>query len=318
MKLIVQIPCYNEENTLPQTYADIPRRIEGIDEVQVLVIDDGSVDRTVEVARALGVDHIVVHKGNFGLAASFRTGLDMCLKLGADIIVNTDGDNQYAGRDIPKLIRPILDGQADIVIGDRQTDRIAHFSKSRKLLQKMGSSIVRSLSGTDVPDAVSGFRAYSRDAALQTNIVSSFSYTIEAVIQAGKKDLLIASVPVDTNPRTRDSRLFRNAARFIERQANTIVRMYSMYQPLRFFFAVGAVLTLLGIVPIVRFLFFYFSGEGSGHVQSLLLGSAFMVLGFVTFLVALVADLIGFNRRLIETVLEKIRRIELQNREDME
>jgi len=315
MKLIVQIPCYNEEETLPQTVADIPRQINGIDSVEILIVDDGSSDRTVEVARELGVEHIVVNKRNQGLAASFRNGLDMCLKLGADIIVNTDGDNQYAGADIPKLIAPILAGTADIVIGDRQTDTIEHFSKGKKLLQKMGSGLVRSLSGTDVPDVVSGFRAYSRDAALQMNIVSSFSYTIETVIQAGSKQLAVTSVPVETNAKTRESRLFKSIPRFVERQINTIVRMYSMYKPLRFFLLIGSILTLIGVIPTVRFLFFYFSGEGGGHVQSLILGGTFLILGFVTFLMALLADLVGFNRQLIEVVLEKIRRIELQDRD---
>jgi glycosyltransferase involved in cell wall biosynthesis len=311
MKLIVQIPCHNEEETLPQTVADIPRQIQGIETVEVLVVDDGSTDRTVEVAREIGVDHIVINKRKQGLAASFRNGLDTCLKLGADIIVNTDGDNQYAGWDIPKLIAPLLSGQADIVIGDRQTDRIEHFSKSKKLLQKLGSGLVRSLSGTDVPDAVSGFRAYSRDAALQINIVSSFSYTIETVIQAGTKQLAVASVPVETNPKTRESRLFSSVPRFIERQVNTIVRMYSMYKPLRVFFYLGTILMVLGLIPIVRFLYFYVTGDGGGHIQSLILGGTLTILGFITYLIALLADLVGFNRKLLELTLEKVRRLEL-------
>ncbi|MEJ2402605.1 MAG: glycosyltransferase family 2 protein [Xanthomonadales bacterium] len=311
MKVIVQIPCFNEEATLPQTVADIPRQIEGVDTVEVLIIDDGSTDRTVEVAREIGVDHIVINKRNQGLAASFRNGLDMSLKLGADIVVNTDGDNQYAGWDIPKLIAPILDGTADIVIGDRQTDRIEHFSKGKKVLQKLGSGLVRSLSGTEVPDAVSGFRAYSRDAALQMNIVSSFSYTIETVIQAGTKQLAVTSVPVETNAKTRESRLFSSIPRFIQRQVDTIVRMYSMYKPLRVFLAIGILLVVIGSIPIARFLFFYFSGDGAGHVQSLILGGTLLILGFVTFLIGLLADLVGFNRRLIEIVLEKVRRLEI-------
>lgn len=318
MKLIVQIPCYNEDKTLPLTVADIPREIDGIDRVEILVIDDGSTDRTVEVARSIGVDHIIVNKRNCGLASSFRRGLDISLKLGADVIVNTDGDNQYAGWDIPKLVKPIVEGSADIVIGDRQTDTIEHFSQGKKLLQKLGSSMVRKLSGTDVPDTVSGFRAYSRDAALQINIVSSFSYTIETVIQAGKKQLAVRSVPVETNPKTRESRLFKSIPDFLMRQANTIVRMYSMYQPLRVFFVIGLVLTVLGIIPILRFLFFYFSGDGGGHIQSLVLGGTFTILGFITFLIALVADLIGFNRQLLETALEKIRRLELQGASESE
>ena len=311
MKVFIQIPCFNEEETLPQTVADIPREIEGVDTVEILIIDDGSSDRTTDVAREIGVDHIIVNKRNQGLAASFRNGLDACLKLGADIIVNTDGDNQYAGWDIPKLIAPILDGTADIVIGDRQTDRIEHFSKGKKLLQKLGSGLVRSLSGTEVPDAVSGFRAYSRDAALQMNIVSSFSYTIETVIQAGTKQLAVTSVPVETNAKTRESRLFSSIPRFIQRQVDTIVRMYSMYKPLRVFLAIGILLVVIGSIPIARFLFFYFSGDGAGHVQSLILGGTLLILGFVTFLIGLLADLVGFNRRLIEIVLEKVRRLEI-------
>jgi len=313
MKLIVQIPCYNEEETLPQTVADIPREIDGVDKVEILIIDDGSTDRTVEIAREIGVDHIVINKRNQGLAASFRNGLDMCLKLGAGVIVNTDGDNQYAGWDIPKLIAPVLAGTADIVIGDRQTDRIEHFSKGKKVLQKLGSGLVRSLSGTDVPDAVSGFRAYSRDAALHMNIVSSFSYTIETVIQAGSKQLAVASVPVETNAKTRESRLFSSIPRFVERQVNTIVRMYAMYKPLKVFFFIGLFLVVIGSIPIARFLFFYFSGDGGGHIQSLILGGTFLILGFVTFLIGLLADLVGFNRKLLETALEKIRRLELQD-----
>lgn len=312
MKLIVQIPCYNEEQTLPETYADIPRQVEGIDTVEVLVIDDGSSDDTVRVARELGVDHIVRHKQNFGLAASFATGIEACLKLGADIIVNTDGDNQYAGQDIGRLVQPILQGQADITIGDRQTDSVAHFSAGKKLLQKLGSSVVRRLSGTRVTDTVSGFRAYSRDAALQLNIVSTFSYTVESIIQAGNRKLALRSVPVGTNPKTRESRLYSSVPRFIERQLNTMVRMYGMYQPLRVFFAIGAVLLLVGLIPIVRFLYFYLTGDGEGHIQSLVLGGMLTVLGAVSLLIGLLADLVGFNRKLIEMTLEKVRRLELR------
>lgn len=316
MKLIVQIPCYNEEQTLPQTVADIPRQIEGVDSVEILVIDDGSTDRTVEVARQIGVDHIIRNRTNKGLARSFRAGLDACLKLGADIIVNTDGDNQYAGRDIPKLIRPILEGKADIVVGDRQTDRIEHFSTMKKLLQRLGSGVVRRLSGTDVPDAVSGFRAISREAALRLNIVSPFSYTVEMLIQAGKKHMAIASVPIATNPKTRESRLFRSIPKFIERSLTTMVRMYAMYQPLRFFFYIGLVLLLVGLLPIARFLFYYFTGDGAGHIQSLILGGALVVIGVVTFLIGLLADLINFNRQLLEMTLERVRRLELRDAGD--
>jgi glycosyltransferase involved in cell wall biosynthesis len=312
MKLIVQIPCYNEEETLPQTVADIPREIEGIDEVEILIIDDGSTDRTVEVARELGVDHIVRNKINMGLARTFRRGIEACLHFGANIIVNTDGDNQYAGNDIPKLVQPILEGHADMVIGDRQTAKIEHFSRSKKLLQWLGSGVVRKLAGVWVPDAVSGFRAFSRDAAIQLNIVSSFSYTIETVIQAGKKDIAVASVPVRTNPKTRDSRLFTSIPKFIERQVSTIVRMYAMYQPMKVFFYIGTFLTVLGLIPIIRFLYFYFTSGGAGHLQSLVLGGVFLMMGFIAYLIGLVADLIGFNRQLLEMTLEKVRRMELE------
>ncbi len=311
MKLIVQIPCFNEEHTLPQTVADIPRQIPGLDAVELLIIDDGSTDRTVEVARQLGVDHIVRHKANRGLARTFRTGMDACLRLGADIIVNTDGDNQYCGQDIPALVRPIVEGRADLVLGDRQTDSIAHFSSMKKRLQRAGSFTVRQLSGTNVPDAVSGFRAFSRDAALQLNIVSSFSYTIETVIQAGKKHMAMASVPVRTNPKTRDSRLFKSVPKFIERSLTTMIRMYAMYQPLRFFVYMGSIFMLVGLVPVIRFLIAYFAEGGAGHIQSLILGGALIVIGVVTFLIGLVSDLINFNRQLIEMTLEKVRRIEL-------
>ncbi|MCP5366609.1 MAG: glycosyltransferase family 2 protein, partial [Hyphomicrobiales bacterium] len=307
MKLIIQIPCYNEEKTLPETVADIPRRIDGIDQVEILIINDGSSDRTVEVARQVGVDHIVSNKNNKGLARSFRAGIDACLRLGADIIVNTDGDNQYAGWDIPKLIQPILDGRADIVVGDRQTHKIDHFSGPKKVLQRFGSGVVRRLSETDIPDTVSGFRAFSRDAALQMNVVSPFSYTIETIIQAGKKHLAITSVPIETNPKTRESRLFTSIPKFIERQLSTIVRMYAMYQPMRVFFYIGTVLTVVGMLPIIRFLFYWLLGEGEGHVQSLVLGGILAALGFITYLIALIADLIGFNRQIMEMTLEKVR-----------
>lgn len=316
MKLIVQIPCYNEEHTLPATFHDIPKQIEGVDEVEVLIIDDGSKDKTIEVAKSLGVDHIIINKNNRGLARTFRKGIDECLKRGADIIVNTDGDNQYAGWDIPKLIKPILDGNADVVVGDRKTGQIDHFSPIKKLLQRVGSFVVRQLSGVRVPDAVSGFRAYSREAALQMNIVSPFSYTIEALIQAGKKHMAVASVEVETNEKTRESRLFTSIPKFIERQLTTIVRMYTMYQPLKVFFIIAMILLGLGLIPIIRFLYFYFTGDGNGHIQSLILGGTLTILGFISFLIALLADLMNFNRQLIEHTLEKVRKMELQMLDD--
>lgn len=311
MKLIVQIPCFNEEHTLPQTLADIPRQIEGIDTVEILIIDDGSTDRTVEVARQHGVEHIMQNKKNLGLARTFRNGLDACLHLGADIVVNTDGDNQYAGWDIPKLVKPILDGRADIVVGDRQTNRIGHFSGPKKWLQRLGSKVVRNLSEIDIPDAVSGFRAISREAAMRINIVSSFSYTTEMLIQAGKKHMAVTSVPVETNAKTRESRLFKSIPKFIERQLTTMVRMYAMYQPLRVFFFIGLILGFIGLMPILRFVYLYFTGDGEGHIQSLILGGVLLMMAFISWLVGLVADLINFNRQLMEMTLERVRKLEL-------
>ncbi len=316
MKLIVQIPCFNEEATLPAVLADIPRHIEGIDSVEILIIDDGCTDKTVEIARQCGADYVVHHKRNQGLARTFRTGIDACLRLGADIIVNTDGDNQYSGLDIPQLCVPILQGKAEIVIGDRQTDRIEHFSPLKKILQRLGSSIVRRISTTEVPDVVSGFRAISREAAIQLNIVSPFSYTIEMVIQAGKRHMAIASVPVATNPVTRNSRLYRSVTQFIREQVTTIVRMYAMYQPLKVFFLIGSALFLIGAYPILRFLWFYFSGEGDGHIQSLIVGSALMMMGFMTFTIGLVADLIQFNRQLLEMTLARLKAQEFTREDD--
>lgn len=310
MKLIVQIPCFNEEKTIGQTVGDIPRQIKGIDELKILVIDDGSTDNTIEAARQAGVDYIVKNRGNKGLARTFWKGFDACLKLGADIIVNTDGDNQYHGRDIPKLIIPILEQQADIVVGDRQTNTIAHFSPLKKKLQSVGSFVVRLLSGTQIPDTVSGFRAFTREAAMQLNIVSPFSYTIETVIQAGKKDFVITSVPIGTNPKTRESRLFKSVPDFIERSLTTMLRMYTMYQPFRVFVYIGVLLMAAGIIPAVRFLYFYLGGNGSGHVQSLILSTILFISGFQSFLIGLLADVIGFNRKLIEEALWRVKQIE--------
>lgn len=311
MKLIVQIPCFNEEETLPQVVGEIPRVVAGFDEVEILVIDDGSSDRTAQVARELGVDHLIVHRTNQGLARTFRTGLDAALAFGADVIVNTDGDNQYPGDQIVRLTRPILDGTAHIVVGDRQTATIAHFSAIKRRLQALGSYVVRVLSGTRVPDTVSGFRAISREAALHLNILSPFSYTIEMLIQAGSKQLAVTSVPIRTNPTNRRSRLARSTSQFISRSATTIVRIYSMYRPLRTFFWLGATILAVGAVPIIRFLYLWSIGEGAGHIQSLVLGGVLALAGFMTLMIGLVADLINFNRQLIELTLEKVRRLEL-------
>ena len=314
MKLIIQIPCLNEDGTLATTIAALPKTVAGIDIVELLVIDDGSTDATAEVARACGVHHIVRNKRNLGLATSFRRGLDAALAAGADIIVNTDGDNQYSGADVGALIAPILAGEADIVIGDRQTRGLQQFSALKKLLQWLGSGVVQRLASAPVPDTVCGFRALSRDAALRLNIVSEFSYTTEMIIQAGKKRLAMTAVPIHTNRVERKSRLFQSIPQFVARTLSTMIRTYAMYKPLRVLFFVGVLLTLIGIVPVVRFLYFYALGDGGGHIQSLVIGGAFLVMGFVTFLGGLLADLIAVNRKLLEDLLERVRRAELDRR----
>ena len=316
MKLIVQIPCLNEEFTLPQTVRDIPRQIAGIDQVEILIIDDGSTDRTIEVARELGVDHIITHINNRGLAAAFRTGLDACLRLGADIIVNTDGDNQYHGQDIPKLVTPIVAGKAEIVVGDRQTDKIAHFDLHKKILQKLGSYIVRVLSGANLPDAVSGFRAFSREAAMQLNILTHYSYTVETILQAGKRHLAISSVHVGTNPKTRESRLVKSIPSFVMHQFNTMTRMYAMHQPLRYFFVISSIIMLGGLIPMIRFLSFYMEGKGDGHIQSLIMGSVLLMIGFQVLVMGFLGDVISFNRRLMEDILYRVKKIEIDYLED--
>jgi glycosyltransferase involved in cell wall biosynthesis len=312
MKLIVQIPCYNEAATLPEVVAGIPRRIPGVDSVEILVIDDGSADDTRDVAVRCGVDHIVHNRRNSGLARSFRTGLDTALRLGADIIVNTDGDNQYPGQSIPDLIQPIIEGRADIVIGDRQIAGLRGLRWYKRLLQHVGSRVVAKMSGLEIPDAVSGFRAFSREAALNTNIVSSFSYTIETLIQAGRKHYAVASVPIVTNPPTRVSRLFRSIPEFVVRSISTMLRIYAMYQPLRAYSYFGALLMFLGALPVVRFLIYYFAGQGGGKVQSLIVGAILITLGGLSVMIGLIADLISFNRQLSEMTLERVRKIEMQ------
>jgi glycosyltransferase involved in cell wall biosynthesis len=311
VKLIIQIPCYNEEKTLPITLAHLPREIPGVDQVEVLVIDDGSTDRTVEVARAHGVDHIVRLTNNKGLAEAFMAGLDASLRLGADIIVNTDADNQYNGADIARLVRPILEGKADMVIGDRQVDRVPHFSPVKRKLQKLGSWVVRQVSNTSVPDATSGFRALSREAAMRMNVVSRFTYTLETIIQAGKKNIALTSVPVTTNEKLRESRLFRSNWNYIKRSVSTIFRIYAMYEPLRTFAMIGAMLFGAGVLLGIRFLYYYAIGQGDGHVQSLILAAILTIVGFQVGMIGLLADLIGSNRRLIEDALYRLKRLEL-------
>lgn len=303
IKLIIQIPCFNEERSLPVTVADLPRAIPGVDVIEYLVIDDGSRDRTSQVARELGVHHIVRFTNNKGLARGFMAGIERSLALGADIIVNTDADNQYCGADIATLVQPILEGRADMVVGDRNTDAIAHFSPVKKRLQTFGSWVVRRLSGTEVPDTTSGFRAYSREAALRMNVVSEFTYTLETIIQAGKQAVAITHVPIRTNPMLRESRLFGSIFGYIKRSAATMVRVYTMYEPLKMFSYAGGVLMLLGLIPGLRFVILYFMGDADGHVQSLILSAVLIILGFQVLILGVVADLIGANRKLIENVL---------------
>ena len=312
MKLIIQIPCFNEETTLPETLGDLPRAIEGIGEVEWLVIDDGSTDRTVQVAREHGVHHIVRLTNNRGLAAAFQAGLDASLKLGADIIVNTDADNQYYGGDIPKLVAPILGGQADMVIGDRETDQIDHFSPLKKRLQRLGSAVVRRASGTDVPDTTSGFRAYNREAALQMQVVSKFTYTLESLIQAGKMLVAVDHVPIRTNEKTRESRLFPSMWAYVRRNAVAIFRVYTLYEPLRVFLAAAAVAALIGAVIWTRFLYFYFfSDDPGGHIQSLILGSTLFVVAVQLAALGVIGDILAGTRVIQQRALERVRRMEL-------
>lgn len=313
LKLIIQIPCYNEEKFLPITLKDLPRQVPGVDEVEWLIINDGSTDRTADVAVEMGVDHIISFTNNKGLAEGFMAGLDACLKLGADIIVNTDADNQYNASDIGKLIEPILKGRADVVIGDRQVNHIQHFSFIKKRLQNLGSWVVRQLSGTNIPDTTSGFRALSREAALRMNVVSRFTYTLETIIQAGKKNLALAHVPIGTNGKLRNSRLFKSIPNYIKQSVATILRVYAMYEPLKIFFYIGLCVFGLGVLIGFRFLYFYvFLDQGRGHIQSLILAAILTIVGFQVMIVGLLADLIGANRRLIEDVLYRVRKSELQ------
>ncbi|MCI0493822.1 glycosyltransferase family 2 protein [candidate division KSB1 bacterium] len=312
-KLIIQIPCYNEEKTLPVTLHAIPRSIKGVDKVEILIIDDGSTDRTVEVARENGADHIVKLTNNKGLAEGFLTGLDACLRLDADIIVNTDGDNQYNGADIEKLIEPIVKGKADIVVGNRQVDNIEHFSLLKKKLQHLGSWVVRQVSGTDIPDTTSGFRAFSRDAALKLNVVSKFSYTLETIIQAGKKNIAITHVPVGTNSKMRESRLFKSTYSYIKRSLATIIRIYTMYEPIKTFFLIGGTIFSGGLILSLRYLYFYFFTPfgGQGHIQSVILAAVLFIVGFQVMVIGLLSDVIAANRRLLEDTLYRVKKLEL-------
>jgi glycosyltransferase involved in cell wall biosynthesis len=313
MKLIIQIPCLNEEETLPRTIADLPREVKGFDRVEWLVIDDGSSDRTAEVARELGVEHLIRLTNNKGLAAAFQTGLDAGLKLGADVIVNTDADNQYSAADIPRLVEPILEGRADMVVGDRQVREIEHFSPAKKLLQRLGSWIVRRASGTTVHDTTSGFRAYNREAALQLLVVNNYTYTLESLIGAGRGLVAIEDVPVSTNPRLRESRLIGSTSGYVRRSATAIARAYVRHEPLRVFMLLAAIFALLALGAWTPFLAdFILNGDSSGHIQSLILGAVLAVAAVQMFALGIIGDALGAQRVIAQRVYERVRRLELE------
>lgn len=312
-KLVIQIPCLNEAATLPATLRDLPKEIPGVDVIEVLIIDDGSHDGTSDVAKAHGVHHIVRFRANKGLAAAFAAGIDTSLKLGADYIVNTDADNQYSGQDVSTLLSPLVRGEADVVIGDRNVRTLQHMPWLKRWLQLVGSWVVRQVSNTRVPDTTSGFRAYTREAALRLTIVSDFSYTLESIIQAGKQRMAIAHVPVATNKITRQSRLFESVFAYIRHSAATVVRIYAMYEPLKLFTTTGLVFFLVGLLISLRFLYYYFNGEGQGHLQSLILSAVLMIVGFQVLLIGLMADVISASRKLTEEVLYRIRSLELRS-----
>lgn len=316
LKLIIQIPCFNEAQTLPQTIQALPRSLPGVDVIEYLVIDDGSSDNTAEVARAAGVHHVLCLPRNRGLAAGFVSGLEACLKHGADLIVNTDADNQYNADDIHCLIAPILAGKADIVVGDRGVANLAAFSPIKRRLQVLGSWVIGQASGVNTPDATSGFRAISREAALRTIVLSQYSYTLETLIQAGAHRMAVAHVPVRTNPQTRPSRLMRSIPHYLANSGTTILRAYTMYRPLRVFTAVGVLMILAGLVPGIRFLYYFIVNQGAaGHIQSLILAAVLSIIGFQVLLIGLLADLVGFNRTILEEVLYRLRRLELEQHE---
>ncbi len=307
MKLIIQIPCYNEEEILPKTLSQLPKRVEGFDRVEILVIDDGSTDETAKVARENGADHIVYLSRHRGLAQAYAYGLDACLRLGADVIVNTDADNQYLAKDIVKLVEPILEGKSEMVIGDRNVRTIEHFKPHKRFLQRIGSRVVSATAGFEIPDATSGFRAITRQVALETMVLSNYSYTLETLIQAGAKRTRVSFVPVETNPPERPSRLFRSIQNYLVNSMVTIMRSFTMYRALRIFTIISIVMLLIGSAIGIRFLIYYFKGQGSGMVQSLILAAVFLIVGFITFLIGLIADLVSFNRKILEEVLIRLR-----------
>ena len=311
MKLIIQIPCYNESIVLRETIASLPRNISGIDRIETLIVDDGSTDNTIQIAREAGVDHIV-RQYHQGLAIAFKTGLEACLKNGADIIVNTDADNQYNSEDIELLLMPILSGEAQLVIGDRGVATLELFTPLKRLLQRLGSWVIGLVSGMNTPDATSGFRALTRQAAIHTLVLSEYSYTLETLIQAGAHRIPVAYVPIRTNPPTRPSRLMRSIPHFLTHSSSTILRAYTMYRPLRVFSIMGTICILLGLLPGFRFLYFYLVEGTAGHIQSLILSAILLIVGFQVMLIGLVADLIGFNRKILEEVLFRLRHAELE------
>lgn len=310
MKLIIQIPCYNEAETLEIALNHLPKKIDGIDEIEYLIINDGSRDNTVEVAKNWGVNYVVNFRTNRGLAKGFMAGLDACLRSGADIIVNTDADDQYCGDDIEKLVRPILDGRADMVIGERPIDATEHFSPLKKKLQHIGSWTVRVASKTEIPDAPSGFRALSREAAMRMNVTNEYTYTLETIIQAGRTRMALESVPVRTNPELRKSRLFSSMFSYVKRSMITIVRSFMMYKPLRFFIGIGTVIFMIGVILGLRFLWFFANGAGNGHTQSLILAAVLLMMGFQTCINGLMADLIAANRKLLEDTQYHVRKLD--------
>lgn len=315
MKLIIQIPCFNEAETLEVTLNDLPKHIYGIDEIEYLIIDDGSHDNTAEVAKKWGVHYVVRFRRNKGLAKGFMAGLDACLKNGADIIVNTDADNQYCGADIETLVRPILDKKAHIVIGERPIDDTEHFTPLKKKLQHFGSWVVRKASKTTIPDAPSGFRAYSREAAMRINVINDYTYTLETIVQSGREKMAVMSVPIRTNPELRESRLFHSMWGYIKKSMLTIVRTYLMYRPLYFFFMLGSILALVGVGFFVRYFVFFCSGEGGGHLQSLILASTLLIVGFQTIVVGLLGDVISANRKILQDVQYHVRKMDYSRQE---
>jgi len=313
MKLLIQIPCYNEEATLADTLNALPKSIPGIDQVEILVIDDGSTDKTAKVAEEWGVDHLIRLPVNTKLAGAFTTGLEECLRQGANIIVNTDGDNQYRGEDIPDLVAPILAGRAEIVVGDRGVSSLKNFSFTKRWLSRIGSRVIQVASGVSTPDATSGFRAITREAALRTIVMSEYSYTLETLIQAGSHRMNVEYVSIGTNPQTRPSRLMRNIPHYVSQSVATLLRAYTMYRPLRVFISLGILIALAGFALGIRFLYFFVIDQGAGHIQSVILAAVFIIVGFQVLLIGLLADLIGFNRRILEEILFRIKRSDLES-----